>query len=115
MSDDLLKPRPFHEWHEDIRDVLWWKFPIEDAPYCGSPLDLGYTVEVDLSIATSQRNADRPEDTKVRMQVGGWPFDEEDEPWLWWTPLPDADVLDEHIRDDIRGGPDPMKDTHHDD
>ncbi|MCV4233330.1 hypothetical protein OHJ21_19285 [Virgibacillus sp. LDC1] len=31
--------RPIDEWHEDIGDVLWWAFPIEEAPYCGNPLD----------------------------------------------------------------------------
>lgn len=32
--------RPLEEWHEDYGDVLWWKFPIEEPPYVGSPLDL---------------------------------------------------------------------------
>lgn len=31
--------RPLEEWHEDCGDVLWWKFPIEEPPYVGSPLD----------------------------------------------------------------------------
>ncbi|MCU7356717.1 hypothetical protein N7O58_03350 [Enterococcus dispar] len=26
-------------WHEDIGDVLWWNFPVEEPPYCGTPLD----------------------------------------------------------------------------
>ena len=26
-------------WHEDDGTVLWWKFPIVEAPYVGSPLD----------------------------------------------------------------------------
>lgn len=30
--------RPLEEWHEDYGDVLWWKFPIEEPPYVGSPL-----------------------------------------------------------------------------
>lgn len=34
--------RPLDEWHEDIGDALWWKFPVEEAPYCGSPLDTGW-------------------------------------------------------------------------
>ena len=34
--------RPLKEWHEDIGDVLWWKFPIEEPPYVGSPLDLNW-------------------------------------------------------------------------
>ena len=31
--------RPMEEWGEDYGDVLWWKFPIEEPPYVGSPLD----------------------------------------------------------------------------
>ena len=31
--------RPISEWHEDIGDCLWWRFPIEEPPYVGSPLD----------------------------------------------------------------------------
>lgn len=31
--------RPFDEWHEDQGEVLWWTFPIEEPPYCGSPLN----------------------------------------------------------------------------
>ncbi|AIQ70378.1 hypothetical protein PGRAT_24155 [Paenibacillus graminis] len=27
------------DWHEDYGDVLWWTFPIQEPPYCGSPLD----------------------------------------------------------------------------
>ncbi|APB77406.1 hypothetical protein PPYC2_21730 [Paenibacillus polymyxa] len=32
-------PRPLDEWGEDYGDVLWWKFPIVEPPYCGTPLD----------------------------------------------------------------------------
>lgn len=30
---------PLDEWHEDDGDVLWWKFPIEEPPYVGTPND----------------------------------------------------------------------------
>ena len=30
--------KPIEEWHEDYGDVLWWKLPIEEPPYVGSPL-----------------------------------------------------------------------------
>lgn len=33
------RPRPLEEWCEDYGDALWWKFPIEEPPYVGSPLD----------------------------------------------------------------------------
>lgn|GEM_PF-1925609 len=26
-------------WHEDVGDCLWWNFPVEEPPYCGTPLD----------------------------------------------------------------------------
>lgn len=31
--------RPEAEWHEDDGPVTWWKFPIEEAPWIGTPLD----------------------------------------------------------------------------
>jgi hypothetical protein len=34
----VAKARLLEEWHEDYGSVLWWKFPIEEPPYCGSPL-----------------------------------------------------------------------------
>ena len=30
---------PISKYHEDMGSVLWWKFPIEEPPYVGSPLD----------------------------------------------------------------------------
>jgi hypothetical protein len=60
------------EWHEDVGDVLWWKFPIEEAPYVGSPLDLGQTVEVRTTNGVV-----------ARFDVGGWPGYH-----THWTPLP---------------------------
>lgn len=37
--EDMLEPRPIDEWHEDDGDCLWWKFPIGEPPYSGSPLN----------------------------------------------------------------------------
>lgn len=34
--------RRLEEWHEDIGDCLWWSFPIEEPPYCGTPLDCDF-------------------------------------------------------------------------
>lgn len=31
--------RPLDDWHEGDGEVLWWKFPIAEPPYLGSPLD----------------------------------------------------------------------------
>lgn len=30
---------PAEQWHEDMGPVFWWRFPVEEPPYCGSPLD----------------------------------------------------------------------------
>jgi hypothetical protein len=35
----LRTARPIDEWHEDIGPVLWWRFPVDEPPYAGSPLD----------------------------------------------------------------------------
>ena len=69
-----LKARPLAEWHEDIGDVLWWRFPIDEAPYVGSPLDLGQTVEVTLRSHSAGKT--------MRAMVGGWPGYH-----THWTPI----------------------------
>lgn len=33
------KARPLADWHEEFGVVLWWRFPVDEPPYCGSPLD----------------------------------------------------------------------------
>ena len=30
---------PADDWHDELSDVLWWRFPIVEPPYVGSPLD----------------------------------------------------------------------------
>ena len=37
--EDYNELRPIEEWGEDYGDCLWWSFPIEEPPYCGSPMD----------------------------------------------------------------------------
>lgn len=32
------KARPLSDWKEEDGPVLWWRFPVEEPPYCGSPL-----------------------------------------------------------------------------
>lgn len=36
--------RPRGEWHEDDGPALWWRFPIQEPPYVGSPLDTTFEV-----------------------------------------------------------------------
>lgn len=59
----VLRPRPFDTWMEDYSDVLWHLMPIHEAPFCGTPHD------------------------------STWPYHEDDEPRLWWTPLPDCNEI----------------------
>lgn len=85
--EKLQRPRPFCDWHEDYRDVLWWRSPISEPPYVGTPLDLGHEIEIQIGDGVALRIA----------QVGGWPFDEADQRHLWWTPLPDANAIEDQI------------------
>jgi hypothetical protein len=42
VFEELKHYESFHpadEWNEDIGSVLWWRLPIEEPPYCGTPLD----------------------------------------------------------------------------
>jgi hypothetical protein len=39
LSQPEPTARPEDEYHEDMGAVLWWRFPIDEPPYCGSPLD----------------------------------------------------------------------------
>ena len=42
MAINLMEkqiPLPLEEWSEDYGDCLWWRFPIDEPPYCGNPLD----------------------------------------------------------------------------
>ena len=87
MSEDIQRPRPFCDWHEDRGDVLWWRSPISEPPYIGSPLDLGRDIEIQIGDGVSLKVA----------EVGGWPFDQADERYLWWTPLPDPSKIEDQI------------------
>ena len=39
---DTPTARPIEEWHEDMGPVLWWKFPVQEAPYSGSETDVDF-------------------------------------------------------------------------
>ena len=76
---ELHTPRPLSEWHEDIGDVLWWSFPIQEPPYIGTPFDLGQTVEVSMHDFNGKHIG------HMNAEVGGWPGYH-----THWTPLPDS-------------------------
>ena len=65
----MVKARPIAEYREEMGDVLWWKFPITEAPYVGSPNTAGYAVESTLRAIVQCEVLE----TMGRMFVGGWP------------------------------------------
>lgn len=34
-----MAAQPIGNWHEDTGNVLWWSFPVNEAPWCGQPTD----------------------------------------------------------------------------
>lgn len=79
---DLHTPRPLSEWHEDMGDVMWWFFPVTEAPYIGSPLDLGRMEFIPLHDVDGKRIGG------MRVNVGGWPGCH-----THFTPLPDYEDI----------------------
>lgn len=63
--DELHTPRPYDEWDAYYDVVLWWLLPIDEPPYLGHP------------------------------DCSDWPFTEEHYGSLYWTPLPDCDLIQE--------------------
>jgi hypothetical protein len=40
LRDLRLNPLPtLRTWHEEMGPVLWWRFPMEEAPWAGTPHD----------------------------------------------------------------------------
>jgi len=95
MREALEQGRPFSEWHEGHGDVLWWKLPILESPYCGSPIDLGRSMKVVVQIGFEEH------DLPITM-TGGWPFSDEDEESLWWTPLPKPTFMRAALQESAR-------------
>jgi hypothetical protein len=61
-----MKARPIDEYHEDMGDVLWWRFPINEPPYVGSPSDQGKTIRLQILGASEPF-------LHCDFTVGGWP------------------------------------------
>jgi hypothetical protein len=70
-----MKARPISEYHEDMGPVLWWRFPIEEPPYVGTPKDLGFEVllETTATLATVHGVEIETGTRQSRAHVGGWP------------------------------------------
>lgn len=46
LNDKVTPPlvaRPLDEWHEDLGNVIWWRIPVEEPPWVGTPLDSDWT------------------------------------------------------------------------
>lgn len=39
MTEEALTLREKEDYHDDDGDVVWYKYPIEECPYVGTPLD----------------------------------------------------------------------------
>lgn len=85
---DLTTPRPLDEYHEDMGNVLWWKFPIMEAPYVGGPNDLGQEILIGTKAYTTINGEGKflvpyQGAFSQRINVGGWPGYH-----THWTPIP---------------------------
>lgn len=38
----VTTPHPIEKWHEDDGCVIWWKLPVCEPPYVGTPLDTDF-------------------------------------------------------------------------
>jgi hypothetical protein len=57
----MSTPRLLEEWSEEDGPVLWWRFPVDEPPYVGTPFDLGFTVEIHSVDGVAARG-----------NIGGW-------------------------------------------
>lgn len=76
VSPPAVIARPIADYHEDMGDVLWWKFPITEAPYVGTPNDLGFGYQIAAAIGMDPLR-------EINGNVGGWPGDH-----THFTPIP---------------------------
>lgn len=78
--------RPLAEWSEDHGDVVWWVFDADgnptEAPWVGSPVCLGQTVELHAG------QGPHKDPLLFRGHIGGWPGYH-----THWTPLPATPAL----------------------
>lgn len=64
--NELHTARPYREWRAAYGDVLWWLLPHNrELPFCGVPW------------------------------MTDWPYQVYQQDHLWWTPLPDVNLIQE--------------------
>lgn len=47
VVDGLHRAQPQNEWNEEIGNVLWWRWPVCEPPFCGCPWDSDWPFEDD--------------------------------------------------------------------
>lgn len=59
------------KWHEDIGPVLWWNFPVEEPPYCGTPLDEHFPkYKTHFTTIDMPNEIEKPKQWVVKMATG---------------------------------------------
>jgi hypothetical protein len=81
--------RPFKEWTEDDGDVLWWRCPVNEPPWVGSPLNSDWTIVFTGTGKTIE--------ARYVANLDGWK-----NYYTHWTPLPSIaiDSLGNPLEDD---------------
>jgi hypothetical protein len=65
--------------------VLWWKVPVQEPPWVGTPNDLGREVLIVATVHTLQgEQMPYKGDQQQRVHIGGWI----DGYYTHWSPLP---------------------------
>ncbi len=94
ISRDSVRPRPLAEWTECDGPVNWWRFPVDEPPYVGTPLDRGAELVVSLptmghavAVAPNEARPKTWQPRKIRYPgasffFGGWPGYH-----THWTPI----------------------------
>src|SRR5690349_21663512 len=58
IADEIITmhglARPIDTYHEDYGPVLWWRFPVQEPPYVGTPLDTGTPTQVEVRDASGK-------------------------------------------------------------
>lgn len=91
---EKVEARLAEHWHEDIGPVLWWNFPVEEPPYCGTPLDEHFpkykthftTIDMPTEIEQPKRwvikNTDGDTCYLKRFRIGDDCIDGESSGWI---------------------------------
>lgn len=77
---EKVEARLAEHWHEDIGPVLWWNFPVEEPPYCGTPLDEDFpkykthftTIDMPTEIEQPKRWVVKFEQENEHFYFVGW-------------------------------------------